>query len=78
MQRSHLNLKSVPLSDEMQCVKLQTKIVEEKIKDLQAHYDNDFVNLQNMISEMNVMKQELHIGQHLLKMLDNKAVRGES
>jgi len=52
--------------------------VEEKIKDLQVHYDNDFANLQNMVCEMDVMKQELHIGKHLLKILDYKAVRRES
>ncbi|CAL1684200.1 unnamed protein product [Lasius platythorax] len=71
-ESSNLNFNSFPLSkaNEIQHLKLQTRMVEKQIEDLQKQYNRDLINFQNMIFKMHSMKQKLHSGNRLLKKLD--------
>ncbi|XP_077264219.1 uncharacterized protein LOC143898528 isoform X4 [Temnothorax americanus] len=79
-ESSNLNLISAPLSkaDEIQYLKFQTRIVEEKLKNLQEKYNSDFATFEKMVCEIHLMKQELYVGKRLLKVLSYKGVYKES
>ncbi|XP_077280493.1 uncharacterized protein LOC143907526 isoform X2 [Temnothorax americanus] len=76
-ESSNLNLISAPSSkaDEIQYLKFQTRIVEEKLKNLQEQeYNSDFATFEKMVCDIHLMKQELYVGKRLLKVLSYKRV----